>query len=255
MLGASSLATHVDGVEIVVNATAEAAAAVAASQIAATVEARPGSLCLVATGATPTQTYAELARLRSEGSLDTSELRVAQLDEYVGLRDDDPRALWLWTNKIFIEPLAISTSRTIRLDPGSDPAANCAAFEERISAGGGIDLAILGLGPNGHLGFNEPPSDANARTRVVDLAPESITSNAAYWGGVERVPRRAVTAGMQLIMQAQQVILLVTGAHKRTILARSLFDEPSPQVPASLLRLRNNVTVHCDRLAWSERKW
>ena len=104
-----------------------------------------------------------------------------------------------------------------------------------------------GIGTDGHLGFNEPPSAADAPTRVIDLAPESIVSNAVYWG--DDVPRRAVTAGMDLIMAARQVLVIVAGAHKLEILRRMLEGEPSPDCPASLLRQRAGVIVAADRAA------
>ena len=132
----------------------------------------------------------------------------------------------------------------------SDPNADCRDFESHLAGWGGIDLAVLGLGPNGHLGFNEPPSPADAPTRVVELTAESLESNAPYWNGLE-VPRRAITAGMDLILASRRVLLLVSGEHKRGILRRTLLGPITPDVPASLLR-HANLTVIADRAAWGE---
>src|SRR5205807_8145018 len=116
---------------------------------------------------------------------------------------------------------------------------------------GGYDLSVLGLGPNGHLGFNEPPCDAEVPTRMVELTEASIESNTHYWGGRERVPRRAVTAGMAQLLAARQTLLVVSGAHKREILLRAVIGPITPDVPASYLQQVANVTVLADRAAWS----
>jgi glucosamine-6-phosphate deaminase len=221
----------------------------AAGVIADLVRERPGAALQLATGNTPMATYAELAGLHGRGELDTAQLRVFQLDEYLGLAaQGDPRSLGDWMRRSFTDPLEIPAAHVTWLDVAGDPEAGCVRYAEDVRAAGGFDLTVLGLGPNGHLGFNEPPSPADAPTRVIDLTPESIASNAVYWGEGQ-VPTRAATSGMDLIMEARAVLLLVTGAHKREILHRALHDEPSPDCPASLLRLRDNVTIVADRAA------
>jgi glucosamine-6-phosphate deaminase len=147
----------------------------------------------------------------------------------------------------FTEPLGIADERVTWLEAVGDLGASCARYERAVRDAGGYDLAVLGLGPNGHLGFNEPPSAVDAPTRVVDLTPESLVSNAVYWG--DDVPRRALTAGMDLIMEARTVLVIVSGAHKQAILTRMLEGEPSPLCPASLLRRRERVIVAADRAA------
>jgi glucosamine-6-phosphate deaminase len=227
-----------------------ALAARAARLIADAIAERPDAAIMVATGSTPMATYAELAELRRRGELDTSRVRAVQLDEYLGLTgDDDPRSLYGWMRRSFTQPLGIDDGRVLRLDVSGDAEAGCRAFDEAIDAGGGLDLAVLGLGPNGHLGFNEPPSEPGAPSRTIELTRESLASNAPYWGGLEHTPRRAATAGMRVIMQARAVLLLVAGVHKREILARTLDGAPTPDVPSSLLRLRGDVTIVCDAAA------
>jgi glucosamine-6-phosphate deaminase len=215
--------------------------------IADVIGLRPRAALLLATGNSPMATYGELARMQQRGELDSSGVRPFQLDEYVGLGPGDPRSLAGWMRRSFTEPLGIVDDRVTWLEASGDIEASCARYAGAVRDAGGYDLAVLGLGPNGHLGFNEPPSAVDAPTREVELAPESLVSNAVYWG--DDVPRRAVTAGMDLIMQARSVLLVVSGSHKRAILARMLEGEPSPLCPASLLRRRDGVTVVADRAA------
>lgn len=225
----------------------------AADELAAVVGVNPLASVLVATGNTPMGMYAELAERRRRGRFDTSRLRAWQLDEYLGLAPGDRRSLYGWMRRSFVEPLGIPDGNVARL-PGdsADPEAASAAFERAILAAGGIDVAILGLGPNGHLGFNEPPATTDSPTRIVDLTPESVASNGPYWGGADQVPRRALTVGMRVILNARLTLLVVSGAHKRDILARAVAGPISPDVPASLLRTAPNVVVVADRAAWGD---
>jgi glucosamine-6-phosphate deaminase len=219
--------------------------------IADAIRERPSAALLVATGNSPMATYAELAGMYERGELDSSQVRPFQLDEYLELEPDDPRSLGGWMRRSFTQPLGIPDDRVTWLDAEGDLEASCARYAAAVRAAGGYDLAVLGLGPNGHLGFNEPPAAADAPTRVVELTPESLASNAVYWD--ERVPRRAITAGMDLIMQARSILLIVSGSHKRRILERTLTGDPSPDCPASLLQLRDGVTVAADRAALGAR--
>ena len=213
----------------------------AADFVAALVTRKPDARLLIATGNTPMPAYAELARRQP----DFSQVWALQLDEYVGVSDDDPRSLYGWMQRSFVEPLGIE--QVLRFDPDLEPQAACEDYVRRVDELGGIDLAILGLGPNGHLGFNEPPSEPEAATRVVTLSEESLASNAPYWGELE-VPRHALTAGMDLILGARTALLLVTGAHKRDILQRTLHGPLTPEVPASYLRT-TALTVMSDQAA------
>jgi glucosamine-6-phosphate deaminase len=215
--------------------------------IADAVAQRPDAALLLATGNSPMATYEELVALQADGAFDTSQVRPFQLDEYLDLEVGDPRSLGDWMRRSFTAPLGIADERVVWLDVSGDVDEGCATYARAVRAAGGFDLAVLGLGPNGHLGFNEPPSASDAPTRAVDLTPESIVSNAVYWG--DDVPRRAATAGMDLIMEARAVLVIVSGAHKHGILERMLEGEPSPDCPASLLRLRDGVVVAADRAA------
>ena len=224
----------------------------AADRILGVITAKPDAALLVATGSSPMGAYEALARrVRAEG-VDTSRLRIFQLDEYLGLADDDYRSLYGWMRQSVLDPLGIPDANVTRLPSRvTDEAAARRDYEAAVRDAGGFTLAILGLGPNGHLGFNEPPSGPDAPTRIVDLTPESIVSNSAYWGGAEQTPRRAITAGMDLILAARQVLLVVPGAHKRAILHRTVLGLETPAVPASYLR-RCEGELLCDRPAWGD---
>lgn len=223
---------------------------VAADLICAAVAHNPRSAIVVATGDTPMGAYAELAQRHALGQFDSAHLRVFQLDAYWGLPPDDARSLYGWMWRSFLQPLHISDAQVTRLKgDAADPAAVCAAYDAAVAQVGGFDVSILGLGPNGHLGFNEPPSPADAPTRMVNLTEASIASNAHYWGGREHVPPQALTCGMAPLLAAKQTLLLVSGARKRHILQQTLYGPITPDVPASLLRLANHVTVIADQAA------
>jgi glucosamine-6-phosphate deaminase len=192
--------------------------------------------------------YRVLAERRARGEFDASRLRVAQLDEYAGLAAGDRRSLYGWMERSFLTPLGISEQHTIRLDAALPPEQACREYDGAVAAAGGFALAILGLGPNGHLGFNEPPVAPGAPTRLVPLTPESIVSNARYWGDEEDVPAVALTCGMASILAARQILLVVSGPHKREILSRTLDEAPTGDVPASWLQdAPGDVVVLADR--------
>lgn len=224
----------------------------AADRIIQVITATPDAALLVATGSSPLGAYEVLARRVRAEAIDTSRLRIFQLDEYLDLAEADPRSLFGWMRRAVLEPLAIPEANVVRLPSiVGDEAAVRRDYEAAVGAVGGFELAILGLGPNGHLGFNEPPSGPTAPTRIVDLTPESIVSNGRYWGGVDRVPRRAITAGMDLILAARRVLLIVIGDHKRAILHQTVTGPETPAVPASYLR-RCAGELICDRAAWGD---
>jgi glucosamine-6-phosphate deaminase len=195
--------------------------------------------------------YRELGRRRTTGAFDASGVRLVQLDEYSGLPRGDRRSLRDWLIRDVATPLGVPDERIIGLDGhASDEERACREYDGAVAEAGGIDVAVLGLGPNGHLGFNEPPSGPDAPTRFVDLAEASIGSNARYWGSRDAVPRRAVTAGMSTILGARHVLLVLRGKTKEAILRRVLTESVSPDVPASYLRSLEHAWLLADREAW-----
>jgi glucosamine-6-phosphate deaminase len=211
---------------------------------------RPRPTLMPALGRSALGIYRDLGRLRQAGSFDTESLRLVQLDEYADLADADQRLLYQWLLRDVAAPLSIPAERIVRLGGESLSAAEaCRRFDEAIAAAGGIDVAVLGLGPNGHLGFNEPPADADAPTRLVDLSSASLASNEAYWPGLP-VPARALTAGMSTILAARRIVLVVTGRAKQAILRELLVGPVTPGLPASFLRRVAAATLVADEDAW-----
>ncbi len=222
----------------------------AADWVVATVEAEPTATAIFPTGKTPVGLYAELIARRERGQFDPSALRIFVLDEYVGIGATDDRSLvgWLW--RTLFTPLGIRQTQVMPLaGDAADPVAACRAYHAEIGAAGGLDLAILGLGPNGHIGYNEPPATATATTRVLELSASSLATCARDWGGRERLLPQAMTVGMDLLLAARQKLLIVSGAQKQGILHASLYGPVSPAVPASYLQEAANVTVIADAAA------
>jgi glucosamine-6-phosphate deaminase len=215
------------------------------------IAAKPDAGLVLATGDTPMGVYKELAARRARGELDASRLRIFQLDEYLGIPPEDDRSLYGWLERSFVRPVGVPEANMVRLPWNRDDLeAGCRAYERAVELAGGFDLAVLGLGPNGHIGFNEPPSGRKEPTRAVVLTEASIESNARYWGGRDRVPREAVTAGMVQLLASRQILLVVSGEHKRDILRRSIMDTPTSQTPSSYLQQVAGLIVLADRAAW-----
>ena len=153
----------------------------------------------------------------------------------------------------FLLPLGIHDERAVRLPTEGDVEGSCGEFDAAIEARGGLDLAILGLGPNGHLGFNEPPSGPDDPTRVVTLSPATVEANARYWGDVAAVPTEAVTMGLHQLLAVRTIVLIASGRGKREIVHAALDGPVAPEVPASFLQVtRAEVTALVDRDAWGE---
>ena len=227
----------------------DALGAEAAELVAGQLREKPDSLLVVPTGATPLGMFRALVAAAAGGTIDFGHCRFAILDEYAGIAPGDRRSLEGWLRRELLDALGIEAGRIIAFDHAADPAAAAARVEAAITAAGGIDLAILGLGPNGHLGFNEPGSAFDSRTRLDALTPESIRSNAAYWGSEDAVPRMGLTLGLGTLDDARRLALLVAGARKRDILAATLDGPVGPAVPATLLRRHGDATVIADRAA------
>ena len=210
----------------------------AAGIVAETVARAPEAAITVPTGSTPLGMFAELVERVRRGELDLSRVHVYCLDEYLGVTADDPNSLTGWLQRAFIAPTGIDPARVHALpstDP--DPEAAAARYEAELTGRGGLELAVLGLGPNGHVAYNEPGSTADSRTRVVDLTPESMAQAAAYWEGTVPIPSRAMTVGVATLLEARRIVLIVAGEGKADILRRTLREPMSADVPASWLRL------------------
>ena len=229
----------------------EAMSRAAAEWLADIVGEKPDASVVLAMGNTPMGMYERLAELRSEEKIDFSAIRAFQLDGYLGIPSDDPRSLEGWLRRSVVEPWKLREDQLVLLDENTDdPARTAREYELEVERAGGIDATILGLGPNGHLGFNEPPSRADSPTRAVTLTEKSLHSNAAYWGGLDRVPRESITAGMDVLLGSGKILLLASGEGKREILKATLHGAIDENVPSSFLRTHGNVTVIVDKAAY-----
>ena len=216
-------------------------------------DARPDATLLAAMGTSPLGVYGELGHAAAAGRVNLAALRIVQLDEYLGVADDDRRCLFGWLLRDVATRLGVDPARLLRLSGDApDPEAEARRHDAAIAGAGGLDVSVLGLGPNGHLGFNEPPSGPAAPTRVVDLAEASVRSNARYWDSEAAVPRRAITVGLERLLAARRTLLVVKGAAKREILRRLVLEPVGDDLPASHLRGVPGAVLLADHGAWPE---
>ena len=226
---------------------------IAANIIAAQITLHPRSVLGLATGSTPLGIYQQLVQRHQAGDIDFAQIRSVNLDEYCGLAPDHPNSYhyYMWENlfrHVNVKP------ENVHIPDGlaEDVAAECARYERLIERLGGIDLQLLGLGENGHIGFNEPAESFTTVTHQVELDEQTIVSNSRLFASVDEVPRSAITMGIKAIMQARKVILVVNGVRKAAILKKALYGPVTPRVPASILQLHPDVTVVADAEALSE---
>lgn len=204
----------------------------------------------LATGSTPLPLYAELIRLHRAEGLSFRSVITFNLDEYEGLGPDHAQSYRFFMQVNLFRHLDIP-SANIRIPDGmaKDPASHCAGYEDAIRAAGGIDLQILGIGRTGHIGFNEPPSPADSRTRWVHLDEVTRKDNSVFFGDLAQVPRGALTMGVATILEARRVALLAFGEAKAEIVARAIKEAPSPACPATWLQRHPDCTFHLDAAA------
>lgn len=236
--------------KLVVLVDAAAVATAAADVVREVVKAYPEAAISVPTGSTPLPMFAELIGRVERGELDLSRVQLFCLDEYVGVGTDEPNSLTGWLRRVFAEPARIPAEHVHSL-PSTDEDVDegLRRYEADLAAHGGLELAILGLGGNGHIAYNEPGSTADSRTRVLTLTPESVTQAAQYFEG-RTVPTEAMTIGVGTLLEARRIVLIVTGASKVDILRRTLHGKMTDEVPASWLRLAGDrLTVIVDEAA------
>ncbi|MGI5857694.1 MAG: glucosamine-6-phosphate deaminase [Candidatus Merdivicinus sp.] len=216
----------------------------AANIISAQVILYPHSVLGLATGSSPIGTYEQLADWYKKGDLDFSEVTTVNLDEYRGLDGSSEQSYRYFMNRHLFSKVNIKLERThIPNGMAEDVEAECRRYDDLIASLGGIDLQLLGLGHNGHIGFNEPSGAFEKTTHCVDLGESTIQANSRFFERMEDVPRQAITMGIKSIMQAKKILLIVGGEDKKEILHRSLFGPVTPNVPASILQLHPNLTV------------
>jgi len=224
----------------------------AADIVAETIAANPTCTLCLPTGNTPLGMFKNLIERIASGRLDASQAHFFLLDEYVGIDADDPESLTGWLRKSFFEPAGIADDHIHELPAqAADLAESARHYEAELAARGGFELAVLGLGSNGHLAYNEPGSPGDSRTRVLTLTDESIEQARGYFEG-RTVPTQAITAGIGTLLEARKIVVLVSGEAKAEILKDALFGTETPEVPASFLqRVSDRVQIIADRPATS----
>lgn len=216
----------------------------AANIIAAQVILNPASVLGLATGSTPVGTYGLLAEYCENGDVDFSNVKTVNLDEYYGLDENNEQSYRYYMNKNLFRKINIDISNThVPNGKAENIDDECRRYEQLISSLGGIDLQLLGIGHNGHIGFNEPDKVFPLKTHCVDLGESTINANSRFFKSIDEVPKKAITMGIGTIMKAERIILLAGGEDKREILKKALFGPITPSVPASILQLHNNLTV------------
>ena len=224
----------------------------AANIISAQVIMKPDCVLGLATGSTPVGTYAQLVEWYKKGDLDFSEVKTVNLDEYKGLDQSNDQSYFYFMAEHLFDKVNIDF-QNVNIPNGMETDADkeCARYEAKIKALGGVDLQLLGIGHNGHIGFNEPGAAFEKETHCVDLTESTIQANKRFFEKVEDVPTQAYTMGIKNIMQARKVLLIVSGEGKAEILDQVLYGPVTPQVPASILQLHNDLTVVADEAAMS----
>lgn len=227
----------------------------AANIISAQVIMKPNCVLGLATGSTPIGTYAQLVEWYRKGDLDFSEVTTVNLDEYKGLTKENEQSYYYFMNDNFFSRVNINLSRTYLpdgMEPDSDKA--CRDYNQIIADVGGVDLQLLGLGHNGHIGFNEPGMAFEAETHCVNLTESTMKANQRFFASMDDVPRQAYTMGIKTIMQAKKILVVVSGDDKSSIVKEAFFGPITPKVQASVLQLHNDVTLVADEAALSEIK-
>ena len=236
--------------EVIIQSTKEAAAELVARLIVKALRANPQLVLGLATGATMEAVYEKLVQFHATDGLDFSLCRTFNLDEYVGLRPDHPGSYRFYMNRHLFDHVNIDKRNTYLPDGmAKDLDAECRHYDETIRRLGGIDLQLLGIGKAGHIGFNEPLSALRSRTRVKALTPTTIRQNAPLFGGVAKMPRRAITMGVGTIVEARRCLLLATGDSKAEVLAQAVEGPITSMVTASVLQLHPRCTVVVDEEA------
>lgn len=224
----------------------------AAAVLAAQIITKPDCVLGLATGSSPIGTYAQLVSWYEKGFLDFSKVTSVNLDEYKGLSGDNDQSYRYFMDRHLFSKVNIRRERTFVPDgTEADSEKACRAHEQTIADVGGIDLQLLGIGHNGHIGFNEPADTFTAETHCVDLAETTIQANRRFFASADDVPRQAYTMGIRAIMQAKKVLLVVSGADKAKAVKDAFFGPITPQVPASILQLHRDVTLVADEAALS----
>ncbi|MCI5502730.1 MAG: glucosamine-6-phosphate deaminase [Anaerobutyricum sp.] len=225
----------------------------AANIISAQIIMKPNCVLGLATGSTPIGTYEQLVEWYHKGDLDFSKVTSVNLDEYRGLEKSNDQSYDYFMHEHLFDKVNIHPEN-VNLPDGmaEDAEKECKRYEELIRSLGGVDLQLLGLGHNGHIGFNEPGAAFEKETHCVNLTERTIEANKRFFASADDVPKQAFTMGIKTIMQAKKILVIASGEDKAEILKEAFFGPVTPAVPASILQLHNNVIVVGDQAVLSK---
>lgn len=225
----------------------------AANLLASQITWKPTTVLGLATGSTPVGTYANLVDMYQAGKVDFSEVVTFNLDEYYGLGRDNPQSYaWFMEQHLWGKVNIAPENCHIPDGMAEDVEGECRLYEKKIREAGGIDLQLLGIGRNGHIGFNEPDLKFEALTHLVELDEDTIQANARFFSSPASIPRQAISMGIKTIMHARRIILLASGREKARTIREMIHGKITPELPASVLQLHPEVIVIVDRDAGAE---
>ncbi len=225
------------------------AAAIMASQLIL----KPDSVLGLATGSTPIRMYEMLAEMNQKGEIDFEKVKSFNLDEYYKIAPDNDQSYYYFMNDKLFSKVNIKTENTHILDGlAEDPEAECARFEKLIEESGGIDMQLLGIGQNGHIGFNEPDETLCAVTHLTGLTESTINANSVFFESKDEMPKSALTMGIGSILKSKRIMLLANGESKRRAVAELMNNDIKTSVPASLLKTHPDVILLCDKAACAD---
>lgn len=225
----------------------------AANVISAQVIMKPDCVLGLATGSSPIGTYQQIIEWYNRGDLDFTAVKSVNLDEYKGISKDNEQSYYAFMHENLFKHINIKPENT-NIPDGMEPDSDkeCSRYNQVIDSLGGIDLQLLGLGHNGHIGFNEPDDAFATLTHCVDLQESTIEANKRFFATIDEVPRQAYTMGIKTIMQAKKVLMIVSGEEKADILNQVINGPVTPGVPASILQMHNDVIIVADEAALSK---
>lgn len=236
--------------EVVVLPTADAAVAYAHGLIVEHMKAKPSTVLGLPTGATPVGVYARLVESYRSGAVSWRSVTTFNLDEYWGLGEYHPASYAAYMRRVLFDHVDCPLrQRHIPNGRATDAVAEVRSYEASIDQSGGIDMMLLGLGRNAHIGFNEPGSSFTSRTRLVDLTPSTLAANKPHFPSGEEPPSQAISMGIATILQSRRIVVLATGEAKAEAVRRSISEEPNVEVPGSALQLAQDVTFVVDEAA------
>lgn len=225
----------------------------AAEMIADRVKESEKPVLGLATGSTPEGLYKILVEKYKQGEIDFSNTVTFNLDEYIGLPDDDPQSYHYFMNENLFKHINIPAENThVPSGIAEDVQQECRDYESLIQSTGKIDLQVLGIGKNGHIGFNEPGTAFDIRTHIVDLDETTIQANARFFDSIDDVPTKAITMGIGTILESKEILMIISGEGKREAVTKLLQGEISEDFPASALHKHPNTTVIIDEAAWGD---